>query len=262
MKFNMKLMAGSFFVVLIVCVCLAASYWQFSRLAQRKDLNAKIERSMAKPPFELNKSVELGDLEYRTVEMTGIFDGDRQVLVVGRFFEGEPGFNVLTPFVLDNGSAIIYVNRGWIPQPLGDSIIDGKSSAADIEPFGGYDQKRNVTGLIRRNEPKRVVGNSHFNDKTSISPRIATDTFIELFDKEQAKKVADFWVQEDFQSIDGKKIAKSSPEKEIFPKQIEKPKLDERNHLSYAIQWLCFAIIAIITWVVILRKSKKVREAV
>jgi len=257
MKFNKKAVFGSVLVFVIVTVCLLASFWQFSRLAERKDLNSKIESRMAKVPFELTSPIELGDLEYRSVKMEGVFIEDKQVLVAGRSFESEPGFNILTPFEIEDSGVIVFVNRGWIPQPFGDSIIDGQRNSEDFAPSGGYDKQRTVVGMIRKNEPKRIIGNSELSIETSVSPRIDSESFKGLFDKDQKVKVAKFWIQEDFQIIDSKKVAKSSPQLEIFPKQIPPPELDERNHFSYAMQWLSFALVAIITWIVILRKPKK-----
>ncbi|HQZ14551.1 MAG TPA: SURF1 family protein [Acidimicrobiia bacterium] len=265
MKVNLKLIFGSLFVVIVVAVCLLASFWQFSRLAERKDLNAKIESRMNLDPFELtgeivgqSSELNLNDFEYRSIQVRGSFIKEGQVIVAGRSFEGAPGFNVVTPLKLEKGEAIIYVNRGWIPQSLGDLIIDNNAEK-DIEPLGGYSQNREVIGMVMKNEPKRIVGSSQLNTETQVSPRIATDTFSVLFNKSEAQKVTNFWIQEDFQKVDGKRVVKSSPQKEIFPKQIPKPELNERNHFSYALQWLSFALVAIITWIVILKKQKRAR---
>ena len=52
---------------------------------------------------------------YRTVTATGRFDTAHEVVARRRTnADGEVGYHVLTPLVLDDGRAVL-VNRGWIP---------------------------------------------------------------------------------------------------------------------------------------------------
>ena len=263
MRINWKIVFGSLLVGLIVVGCLLASFWQLSRLSERKELNAKIKSRMNQKPFELKSTEdiasndEINSFEYRPIRMAGTFEESKQVLVAGRSFEGAPGFNVLTPLRLSSGNGTVYVNRGWISQPLGDSIIDSRVEAKNISPYGGYEKERQVVGLLRKNEPKRLIGSSKLNKDTLVSPLISSDSFSDLFEGKELETVANFWVQEEFQEIGSKRLPKSSPQREIFPKQISRPELNEKNHLSYAFQWLSFAVVAVITWIVIIRKQKK-----
>lgn len=265
MKSSRKLYLGHFLVFLVVIGCLIASFWQFSRLSERKDLNEKISKAMQSKPIDLPQELfgqdskdTIVEYEYRPVEITGEYIEDSDVLVAGRTFEGQPGFNVLTAFKTVNEDVIIFINRGWISQNLGDSIIDKKVNRSVIEPSQGFNTQRTVVGLFRKNESKRLLTTSKLNKETRVSTLISSEVLKDGLQTNYAELAANFWIQEDHSIIDGKKVAKSSPSKEVFPKQILFPELNERNHLSYAIQFLSFALIAIITWIVILRKQRKV----
>ena len=69
-----------------------------------------------------------------------MFQHDKETFLTGRTYEGNAGFHVVTPLLLDDGR-IILVNLGWVSEDYRDpakrafSQIDGKSS---------------VTGILRR----------------------------------------------------------------------------------------------------------------
>ena len=62
---------------------------------------------------------------------------DMETLLTGRTYEGNAGFHVVTPLLLDDGR-IILVNRGWVSEDYRDpekrtfSQIEGKTSVAGI----------------------------------------------------------------------------------------------------------------------------------
>ena len=55
------------------------------------------------------------DQRWQVVALTGEFLADEEVLVRNRPFEGSSGFEVITPFRLDDGT-VFMVDRGWIAQ--------------------------------------------------------------------------------------------------------------------------------------------------
>ena len=44
-----------------------------------------------------------------------------------------------------------------------------------------------------------------------------------------------------------------------LPEPIAEPSLDEGPHLSYAVQWFLFSAIAVVGWVLAVRRSRRVR---
>ena len=75
---------------------------------------------------------------YQRVSLRGYYDSAHQFLLDNRSRDSVPGVEVLTPLVLDDGSAVI-VNRGWLP--FGPTRQDLPSVAVD-------GAKRNVVGRI------------------------------------------------------------------------------------------------------------------
>jgi surfeit locus 1 family protein len=98
------------FIVLIgLCI------WQVQRMHWKGELIAERGSRVAAEPVALPvPNGELGDVEYRRVRLEGIFLHDKEMFLGARSLNGNAGYQVLTPFVL-NGGGIVLVNRGWIP---------------------------------------------------------------------------------------------------------------------------------------------------
>jgi cytochrome oxidase assembly protein ShyY1 len=78
------------------------------------------------------------------VRLEGVYDTAHEILARGRTIEGAVGFEVLTPLVLADGTAVI-VDRGWVPPAPGGSLAVPDVPAA---PTGQV----TVTGRVRRPE--------------------------------------------------------------------------------------------------------------
>ena len=90
----------------------------------------------------------------RRVELRGRFDADREVLVVDRLHDGEPGSWVVTAMVVEGASepgAVVPVVRGWLPEgevapppPEGPRRIEG--TLEPTEPDTLRDPERGPLG--------------------------------------------------------------------------------------------------------------------
>lgn len=108
-------------VATVITVALFArlGFWQLSRASEKVELLKLSDAASELPP--LNRLDQpLAEKVYRTVELQGRFDFERQFLRDNVVFEKQPGLEVLTPYVLDNSSSsgavnAILVNRGWLP---------------------------------------------------------------------------------------------------------------------------------------------------
>src|SRR5262249_28013357 len=67
--------------------------------------------------------------QWRRVTATGNYDSTHEVLVRNRTADGEVGFEVVTPLVLADGSAVL-VDRGWIPASPGGRAAAPEAPAA------------------------------------------------------------------------------------------------------------------------------------
>lgn len=208
-----------------------------------------------------DQALDVARNEYRQVSVGGVFDVHGQVLISGRSRNDSAGYNVMTPLKMSDSSSshqgnIVYVNRGWIPQTLGDALLDGSARADAIAPPGGYEKERQVVGLVRKNESKQFLGeNKQITKSNPISPRISSELFEKVSGVSDADLIYKLWIQEKYEVVDGKKVSNKVDSIVNYPTQLEKPKLTELNHFSYALQWIFFGITALITWGVICKKA-------
>lgn len=109
--------------------------WQLDRYRQRSSINDRIDAASGVAPAELARVLPPpggtsgaagprppGDTAWKRVTATGRYDSANVVLVRNRTVEGRVGFEVLTPLVLADGSAVL-VDRGWVPPAPGGAAM-------------------------------------------------------------------------------------------------------------------------------------------
>lgn len=126
--------AGACFVVL--------SPWQFRRNAEQSAQNDELQASFTAKPVPI-ETAPPG--EWRQVTLRGQYLPDKETVARLRTVQGEPAFEVLTPFRLDSG-AVILVDRGYIPPvqgvhippypaaPTGPATLTARVRAGEIDP--------------------------------------------------------------------------------------------------------------------------------
>ena len=105
----------AFFVLLPVLVGLGM--WQLDRAEEKRGIERDVLEATQKTPLNLNAAdiSSLADEVYRNAEMKGYYVSHKQYLWDNKTHQGKSGFQVLTPFVLNQSKQVIMVNRGWIP---------------------------------------------------------------------------------------------------------------------------------------------------
>lgn len=100
------------FCVLLATLCVFLGRWQFHRGEDRKATNARVAAAMAREPIALEDLTVGAEHEWTRITATGEFDQQHIVTVRYAQREGVPGVDVVAPFVLADGSAIL-VDAGW-----------------------------------------------------------------------------------------------------------------------------------------------------
>ncbi len=139
--------------VLAVPGCIELGRWQLHRLHHAQADNRLIRdnsRAAAQPVDQLTSvgGAVPKDRRWRTVEVRGTYDAGHTLLVRNRGRGGDPGFQVLTPVVTDDGTAAL-VDRGWLAIPQGVDVPD-----VPAPPSG----RVVVTGLLRPTETQPSRG--------------------------------------------------------------------------------------------------------
>lgn len=156
---------GDYALLVFPCTAFGLGVWQTQRKSWKLDLISELDLKTTADPCELPTSlVDVGaQLEYRPVQVTGVFDhtrehyiGPRSLLTDGeeqasRGLSSNPegiGWHVITPLLISRGEhkgAQILVNRGWVPQ-------------AKLRPEtrleGQVKGEVDLTGIVRKNEPR------------------------------------------------------------------------------------------------------------
>jgi surfeit locus 1 family protein len=221
-------------------VCIRLGIWQLDRLEQRRAFNAHVEAMWNAAPLTLSglSTLDLTAMEYRAVKVSGTYDFENQVVLRNRYFQDQYGYNLLTPLILDDGSAVL-VDRGWIP-------ADGNDSPSD---WRKYDQPGQVTlqGQIRLGQTKPDMGG--VPDPTLTPGQTRLDSWnivnLERIQSQVPYPLLDVFVQPDVDPSDVEPPIPYQPEIE----------LTEGPHLGYAGQWFIFASILVLGYPVYLRKK-------
>lgn len=132
-------LASTIAVLFLLPPLLSLGFWQLDRARQKAELQTAFAEHFDRVPIPLSEIVEPGDFAhlYRRVVASGRYDGERQLLLDNQVRDGRPGYHVLTPMRLIDGTAIL-VNRGWIP--VGESRQVLPEIAVTTEPVavGGW----------------------------------------------------------------------------------------------------------------------------
>lgn len=227
---------GAVLVVVFAIVCHLLAQWQLDRRAQAQAEIARISNNYDAEPVPISEALPQLDSfdisqKWLPVELHGQYLSENEVLVRNRPCSGASGYDVLTPFRLDDGS-VFFVDRGCVPggsvantaaefaaAPSGEQIIVARLRAG--EPIvAGRESSGNTVGSINLDSLASKVGLPAF---TAAYGQLATATTAQA------------------------------------PYPAARPDPDEGPHLSYALQWYVFALIAAGAYVWIARQERRNR---
>jgi cytochrome oxidase assembly protein ShyY1 len=178
-------------ILVAATACVLLGNWQWGRYELRHSVNAKIDASAASGAIPLEQLLPAAgtspgtagprpsdDAAWRRVTATGTYDAANVVLVRGRTVNDDLGFEIVTPLVLADGSAVL-VDRGWVPAvaggafaqpvvpptPAGTVTVEGMlrlseshGKGVDRAADGKLETRRIAVGQIASQLPYRVYG--------------------------------------------------------------------------------------------------------
>ena len=229
--------------VVFAVACAFLSDWQFSRNEERAGQLALVERNYDAEPVPLADVIPEGSRldpqdEWRQVRLNGSYVPDDQLLVRNRPHGGTSAFEVLVPFRLDDGRVLL-IDRGWVPpgeaQPEPDAVPAAPTGDAT------------VVVRLRPGEPLPASGRSAPEGQVpTISLPLVAEAAPATGD---ALELSAYGV-----------LVSEDPAPETAPNRLEPPSEDPGPHLSYAIQWILFAIMGFVFIGYVIRTERRHRR--
>jgi surfeit locus 1 family protein len=161
------------------------------------------------------------------VELNGRFEGDRQFLLDNISHDGQPGYEVLTPYLLSDGRRVL-VNRGWVP------FTGYRDRLPDVSWHGAPDFA--ITGRVDELPAAGLASGRAPPDAGSAWP-----------------KVTSFPTQQELESALGQKLMRrivllDADTAAGYVRVWTPPGLPPARHFSYAIQWWGFALVLLVLY--------------
>jgi cytochrome oxidase assembly protein ShyY1 len=194
-------------------------------LDERKSSNAVTRSNLAATPAPLAEIVGPDHVvgkqhDWRTAVVTGRYDATKQVVIRYRNISDRPGFEIVTPLMLSDGTAVL-VDRGFLPRQSSELA----PTSIPAVPSGEV----TVTGRLRRSEQ-----GGH------TSGGVPVDGTARLINGPDFAKALNLTLYDGYLTVDRQEPA-ADPAFDGFPG----PEIDNGPHFFYALQWFFFALRAI-----------------
>ena len=228
-------------VLVFSVACGFLSNWQFSRRESKLASIALVQENYNRPALDFEQLLasshaDLPALAWRTVTISGHYLPDSALLVRNRPNDGQPGFEELVPFVASTRE-IFYISRGWIPTGSKQDYPDEINLPSTSE-----------TKLTARIMPQEPVLN-----RTAPKGQIATIN-VDLANRLTGLKAS--------LSNAYLRLSSENPQVGKSLKPMPPPSTEEGNNLSYAFQWILFALMAAIALFWRIRKDAQLASGV
>lgn len=107
-------------IVIAAGMC-ALGYWQLQRGYDKVELQSRYVQAESRPVRNISAGSVADAAIIERARVQGRYDGTRQLLLDNQSHNRKPGYHVLTPLLMNDGSVAI-VDRGWVPlSQLGQS---------------------------------------------------------------------------------------------------------------------------------------------
>ncbi|GAA0797458.1 SURF1 family cytochrome oxidase biogenesis protein [Spirilliplanes yamanashiensis] len=162
---------GFVLAVAAAAVMLLLGNWQHHRYDERNALNARVDAGATATPADITTVLgrpaapgtagprPADDAAWSRVTMTGRYDAANEILVRSRTVNDAVGYEVVTPLVLADGTAVL-VDRGWIPPaPGGATAVPAVPAvpAGQVTVVGRVHPSESRPGAIERRDGRIQV---------------------------------------------------------------------------------------------------------
>jgi len=200
------------------------SRWQWDRADEHRAERLAISEAQVLQDVDSVNNLS----EFTRVQISGFYDNQKTQLVRQRPLDGGNGYWVMTPLDTNSGTRI-WVIRGWV----GASTIATEVPFVPQAPVG----QAKITGAVRYFEEP-------LDDVYGLPAGVIAKMSLEELSTQNSPITVDNRVVQ---------LMSSTPSDEILI--VPLPEVDEGQNISYAVQWIFFALVAIIGWFIVLRRE-------
>lgn len=237
--------------IVLAILFIRLGLWQLDRRTQRMEASAFRSTRGAMPPLRVGASgggsgrVPSADsVAWRQVRVVGRFDREREMIIRSRSRDGSPGVELLTPLLVGPDSVAdeaVLVLRGWLPAP--DGVRPRLSDAWPGPTEPGANETVEVRGVaVPGSDP--VVSPPIRVEVDGAERAVLSAIHLGVAGELLPYHVAGFYVRASGGGVAGPGLA---PLREL--------QFGEGPHLSYALQWFSFALIALVGTALYIRKE-------
>ena len=224
------------FTIISLLILISLGTWQVYRLIWKNSLISNYLYKFNNEIIKYDKNFSFNDeFEYRRINIKGRFINEKEILIIGKTFEGNVGFHLITPFITKE-EKLLLINRGWISEKL--KLRSSRS-------FSLIEEDIVIDGIIRRPQKKGYfvpendpIGNFWF----TIKP----------YQIEKALKLESFDLEKKFY-VD---VIRDKGKLKL-PIGVSGSPNFRNQHLTYAFTWYSLAITLIIVYFVFHFKEKR-----
>jgi cytochrome oxidase assembly protein ShyY1 len=201
------------------------SNWQWQRADQQRMERLTIEQGQV---ISGQTSDTTGLSEFSRISVSGTYESGTNILVRQRPLDGRNGYWVMAPLKLVGQGEFVWVVRGWLA---------ASTQAIDVPPIPPSPPGVvSIEGAIRVfEEPRSDVAGL----PVGVVSRMSLEELPELgYTQDRVLQ-----------------LIRSDPPDQLTT--VPLPGVDEGQNISYAIQWILFALVASIGWVIFLRREAK-----
>ncbi len=214
-------LAALFFFGLTV----ALGNWQSGRAEAKRALQARYDAAVREAPMHVGDALlDQDSALYRKLEVAGVFDDARTILIDNRVLNGVAGYHVLTPLRIGDGPLAILVNRGWVATGRSRERVPAPPTPAGRVRLEGMavDPRTRYVELAPTTPQGRVWQNLDFE-------RYAATTGLKL------------------QPV---LLLQTSSAEDGLQRSWPRPDTGVDTHVSYAFQWYSLAATLTVLWLI------------
>jgi surfeit locus 1 family protein len=218
--------------IAVIALTVSAGIWQTKRAQYKSALQDRYEAQSKAQPIALpGGPIDDSSYQYRRVSVTGRFDPAQEILLDNVILKGVPGYQVITPLKLENESAYVLINRGWVARGMDRSILPEIRTPLGVVTIEGIavPPSGKFLELSSQTVEGKVWENLHFKRMQALLPlRLQTLMVTQLNDNGDG--LIRYW---------------------------ERPDTGMQMHVGYAFQWFAMALATMVIYGVRYAKRRK-----